>query len=466
MTRIAPHPPSRKDRPRDHGAVVAVVGGLIRRRRGRRGDEIGRRWRRVVLSIVVLLLLLVVVVSAFAMTTTAVGWRTTTTTAKAASSDLDRATIERYGPACVPSPPERASGRSSSSSTRADADADDGARARDRRPCPRRDYEAGGRSSRGRRRSNRTPRRMCDTSNPVYFLHVGKSGGTSVDDLLTRIFKCANRTYVGGMHYDWSYVRRRETIRRRGRDHRGYPPPEDDRDRRGPGGRGYEATIASSATASSDADVITFLRHPASRATSQFRFSKSLRWAIESNATFLRQTFDEYLDDEENRTWTQPIADGESGTDFLAGIFPPGGWVGTDGMETFAKSRLRANRTGAILLAAERLEATTWYGLMEDVGRSMELLDASLDLGYVPVLPMTNIGSPSSRRAGRGGGGHPPPSPVLPSEATTERIAKYVPKDMWLYEYARRLFEARYDHFVMGCAYVPPELPPLPDFSR
>ena len=218
---------------------------------------------------------------------------------------------------------------------------------------------------------------MGDTSNPVYFLHVGKSGGTSVDDLLTRLFKCANRSYVGGEHYDWSYVRRRELLRRRGKDNgHSLSPEEDDYD--DGEGRGYEATITYATTL--DADVITFLRHPASRATSQFRFSKSLRWAIESNATFIRQTFDEYLDDEEHRTWTQPIADGESGTDFLPGIFPPGGWVRTDGMENIVKERLRANRTGTILLAAERLEATTWYGLMEDVGRSMELLDASLDL--------------------------------------------------------------------------------------
>ena len=31
---------------------------------------------------------------------------------------------------------------------------------------------------------------------------------------------------------------------------------------------------------------------------------------------------DEYLEDP-SKTWTQPITDGESGTDFLAGIFPP-----------------------------------------------------------------------------------------------------------------------------------------------
>eukprot|EP00980_Cylindrotheca_fusiformis_P012765 scaffold3120_cov73-Cylindrotheca_fusiformis.AAC.1 len=45
-------------------------------------------------------------------------------------------------------------------------------------------------------------------------------------------------------------------------------------------------------------------------------------------------------------------------------------------------------------------------------------------------------------------------------------IAKYVPADLWLYEYAKRLFEARYDHFINGInEYVHPELPPLPNFT-
>ena len=65
----------------------------------------------------------------------------------------------------------------------------------------------------------RAPRRMSDGSphdaRPVYFVHVGKTGGTSVDDLMTRILKCESRAYVDNAHYDWSFVRHRERLRRR-----------------------------------------------------------------------------------------------------------------------------------------------------------------------------------------------------------------------------------------------------------
>ena len=326
----------------------------------------------------------------------------------------------------------------------------------------------------------RAPRRMSDpphNTRPVYFVHVGKTGGTSVDDLMTRILKCDSRAYVGNAHYDWSFVRHRERLRRRtyaigdadDDEYRETFHPHDDGDD----------------GVASGADVITFLRHPVSRAYSQFEYSKSLPWARKSNASFLHQTFDEYLDDP-SRTWTQPIADGESGSDFLAGIFPPedgGGWVLTDGKETSAKARLRANRTAAALLAARNLEKTAWFGLLEDVGRSMEMLGATLGLGYVPVFPMTNsahhhhhhhddgqhlrqssrdIEEREARMGEVGGDGGGAPYGV----DTIEKIARYLPKDLWLYEYATRLFDARYSYLVGGggCAYVPPALPPLPDF--
>jgi hypothetical protein len=329
----------------------------------------------------------------------------------------------------------------------------------------------------------RAPRRMSDgsphnTARPVYFVHVGKTGGTSVDDLMTRILKCEGRAYVGNAHYDWSFVRHRERLRRR--THAiGDADDDEYREAFHPRDGGDDDGVASGA------DVITFLRHPVSRAHSQFEYSKSLPWARESNASFLHQTFDEYLDDP-SRTWTQPIADGESGSDFLAGIFPPeddGGWVLTDGKRTAAKARLRANRTAAALLAARNLEKTAWFGLLEDVGRSMEMLGATLGLGYVPVFPMTNSAhhhhhhhhngqhlrqssmdiEEREARIGEGGGdGGGAPYGV----DTIEKIARYVPKDLWLYEYATRLFEARYSYLVGGggCADVPPALPPLPDF--
>jgi hypothetical protein len=43
----------------------------------------------------------------------------------------------------------------------------------------------------------------------------------------------------------------------------------------------------------------------------------------------------------------------------------------TDGKETRAKARLRDNCSAAELLAARNLEKTAWFGLLDDVGRSM-----------------------------------------------------------------------------------------------
>jgi len=272
------------------------------------------------------------------------------------------------------------------------------------------------------------PRKMSDTSNPVYFLHVGKAGGTSIDSLLLQILECKSKMYIGERHYDWSYIQQHQLTnmgkQRQLRD-----------------GNNDIGGLA---------DVITFLRHPVSRAVSQFHFSKTLPWAKKQNATFLHQTFDEYID-EPNKTWTQPIADGESGADFLAGIFPTdkGNWVASDGKETDLKIYLRKNKTAACLLAARRLEDTTWFGIMEDTERSMKLLQVTLGLDFTPVLPRTN-----------GKGGNP-----QPSTETMKKIKKYVPKDLWLYEYAKRLFQARWNYFMgSNCTYVSPELPPLPNF--
>jgi hypothetical protein len=309
---------------------------------------------------------------------------------------------------------------------------------------------------------------------PIYFIHVGKTGGTSIDNLLTKLMKCNTyHVYIGNSHYDWSYVQQREYNRLR------------------------RTPAAATTAATNDIDdidvtkhayIITFLRHPIQRAISQFEYSKTLPWAIKSNATFIYQTFMEYIMDT-HKTWTQPIADGESGVYFLAGIFDSGGWVSTsqDDEEEIKKRKeyLRVNRTAAILLAAHRLEeSTVWFGLLENVHKSMELLDVTLDLGYVPVLPKTNIHRTATighnsnsnsndriknkrRRTTKEDDGTIRKRINIQQQRTStleEEIAKYIPMDIWLYEYAIRLFHARYDYFVNGCTYVPPELPPLPNF--
>jgi hypothetical protein len=78
--------------------------------------------------------------------------------------------------------------------------------------------------------------------------------------------------------------------------------------------------------------MITFsLRSLITRTVLQFEYSKTLPWAKNINVTFIHQTFGKYMSDDttNGRTWTQLIADGESGVYFLAGIFPAGSWVQT-----------------------------------------------------------------------------------------------------------------------------------------
>ena len=270
------------------------------------------------------------------------------------------------------------------------------------------------------------PRRIVDTNNPVYFLHVGKAGGSSIDYLVGDILKCQHKRYIGDLHYDWSYIQKHMYTNK-------------------------AAIHSIDDDISTKADVITFLRHPVSRSVSQFYFSKTLPWANRTNSTILYQTFDEYLD--QPNGWMQPIADGESGSSFLAGIFPTDKdlWVASDGRETELKAHLRENKTAACLFAAERLENTTWFGLLEDLERSMTLLQLTLDLEFTPILPKSNPGKLA----------HP-----LPTNDTIQKIQKYVPKDLWFYEFAKRLFEARWRYFKdIDCEYVPPELPPLPTFE-
>lgn len=275
-------------------------------------------------------------------------------------------------------------------------------------------------------------RKLKDTFNPIYFLHIGKAGGTSIDRLMKHYGKIAHtsKEYIGFEHFDWSYIQMDVM-----ENFLTQPIALEDVER---------------LDVSHIADVITFLRNPVSRSVSQFYYSKTLKWSRKANASFISQTLEEYVHDP-NKTWFQPLNDGEGGVDFLSGIFKANSWVMSDNIESDAKEYLRRNKTAACLLSAERLEQTVWFGLLEDVDRSMKLLQISMGLAEVPELLKKNTAKI-----------HYP----APSNETKKEIERLLPKDMWLYAFAKRLFEARWNYFmgVDGGVYVSPELPPLPEF--
>jgi len=263
------------------------------------------------------------------------------------------------------------------------------------------------------------PRSMHKTNNAVYFMHIGKAGGTSVNSLFKSFFRKQGKLkrkyfYIHGQnHFDWSFIQVNSFCRQKGCCPRCYPNTtqllEDDISQR--------------------TDVATFLRNPIDRAVSQFYYSKKLsntwKGVIQHERDghpdlWTKQTIDEYMNDK-NKTFFQPLEDGEAGVKYLAGYWEKSSWLYTSD-EAEKKDYLRRNKTAAILLAAERLEQTTWFGLLEEIDRSMRLLQHTLGLDTLPKMPQANKNQKKD----------------VPSNQTRELISSYFPMDIWLYEYAKR----------------------------
>jgi len=285
------------------------------------------------------------------------------------------------------------------------------------------------------------PRKMTSTTNPIYFMHIGKTGGTSLGGLLNKMntlkrFKGKYYFKSGQNHFDWSFIQKHR-LKTTG-----------------------TSTVNEEFDVSNNTDVITFLRHPVSRAVSQFYYSQQIsgswRWVKELSKDghaplWTLQSINQYINDP-NKTFVMPLHDGEGGVNYLAGIWKKTGWLSTS-EESNRKVYLRKNRTAAILRAAKRLDSTTWFGLLEEIERSMKLLQLTLDLAEPPKFQTQNAHRKTKRDE-------------RPSNQTKKNIEKYIPQDMWLYEYAKRLLKARWDYFTGNDGgYVHPDLPPLPDFS-
>ena len=95
---------------------------------------------------------------------------------------------------------------------------------------------------------------------PLVFLHIGKSGGTSFNEVMRRVAKELGRKFVGTecgkCHFDWSYIDKRFGL---------------------------------------DANVLTIFRHPIDRAISHFNYAKRYFWTEEMKNRY--QTMEQYLND-------------------------------------------------------------------------------------------------------------------------------------------------------------------------
>lgn len=247
-----------------------------------------------------------------------------------------------------------------------------------------------------------------DKTKYLAFIHIGKNGGTSFDSTLAPIVRNLSGRYIGRQHFDWSQLSL-------------YPV----------------------------SDVVLMLRDPVSRAISHFYFSRTLSWTKDSEIR--NESLWEYLHDPRTMLETRDVwQDGQAGVSWLTGTHI-GNWVRGGGgkpRDIPDRERQSLNIRRMCLLAAERLEETLWFGFLDDLDRSMELL--AYQLGYRKqqiALYQRN----KNKRAN---------TPVI-TDWERETLASLMPQDMWLYSYAKLLFEARWVCYKSG-VYIKPQLPPIP----
>lgn len=257
------------------------------------------------------------------------------------------------------------------------------------------------------RANDKPPRQRQNQQRLLVHLHIGKNGGSSMDIIGPRLARKSNRKFVGKRHFDWSFI---DKLAER-----------------------------------SEVDVITMLRHPVQRAKSHYYFSQTLPWT--RKRAMRNMTLTEYLNNTHEMLKTRGIwMDGQGAVRWLTGTHTAN-FVGIDKNDIPRREQVAKNVTEMCMLAADRLDETLWFGILEDLDRSMELLQHALGLRSKPTFPMAN----TKRQV----------QPMM-NEWEVSVLTSLLPQDLWLYEYGKRLFEARYQAMKTGEQFVPPERPPLP----
>ena len=251
---------------------------------------------------------------------------------------------------------------------------------------PRRDVRGGGFSPPLLTLSSTLPT-TATTSASYVFLHIGKTGGTTVDSALSS----ADLSYVGHRHFDWSWIALHCPRHR----------------------------------------VLLVLRHPVSRAVSQFYFSRTLSWT--QGMSIRQQTLRDYFNDYQGMLATRGVwQDGEAGASWLAGTHI-GNWVLKDAsLSIDAREQFEQNTRAMCTRVEDRLRSAYWVGFTET-------LDSDLGrLGLMLGRPL-RVGKHNVNRH---------PTEVAPDVVL--KIAALTTLDHWLYDNAKSL-ASNPNHVFSAC---------------
>jgi len=252
------------------------------------------------------------------------------------------------------------------------------------------------------------PLKTIKANDTIVHLHIGKTGGTSLDVLLKHNLP-SNVRYVGHSHFDWSYIN--------------------------------EIT--------DNPRVIVMLRNPVHRFVSHFNFAKKLPWTQGLKIRDL--SLEEYLNDEQAMEETSSIwMDGQGAGLWLTGTHTEYTWVKTSmskhlnqnddilttsippimQKEIDERKQSAKNHKYMCNLARKRLNTTIWFGILEELDISMEMLGTFV--GKNLELPKRNINAHTQ---------------VEDNSEIYNKIKALIPIDIWIYSYACKLQSARYDAY-------------------
>ena len=252
--------------------------------------------------------------------------------------------------------------------------------------------------------------RRWNSSHPIVFLHVGKNGGTSFDATIGPIVRRLGGRYVGYRHFDWSYI---ETLK--------HP------------------------------DVVVLLRDPVARAVSHFHFTKMLIAKKRETLKVLENvSLSEYIRDPQKMLEARGIwQDGQAAVMWLTGTHIQTGmiWVGVKPDQNSERETRFLDHKNICLKSVSRLKDTLWFGFLDDQERSFDMLQ--WQLGYGKKIRLA----------------HANKTPHADITAEDRAILEsLMPIDLWIYEYAKTLFDARWEQYKTG-VYRDPKMPPFPQIN-
>ena len=132
--------------------------------------------------------------------------------------------------------------------------------------------------------------------------------------------------------------------------------------------------------------------------------------------------------------------DGQAGTSWLTSTHI-GDWVQSGDRKPWSlrsknqREMYFLNHKKMMVEAADKLDSMFWIGIVEDMERSIELLEHQLRLEKGSLKMVTANKNESKDRV---------------SEASRSALASLVGVDRWLFDYGKRVFEARYHHYKTG----------------